>query len=133
MSIESRKPALYKGNAPRERSTCTIKTTNSPIFFATSCGWLLGAQNVLSELARSFVWERLICDGSKFLSKLCFCRFLRASVMSVYEKAAFSNVNHLFHDQDRSCINTIQPAIPVRYTIMGSAVWHGNAATIGWI
>ena len=27
--------------------------------------------------------------------------------MSVYEKAAFSNVNHLFHDQDRSCINTI--------------------------
>jgi len=31
MSIESRKPALYKGNAPRARSTCTITTTNSPI------------------------------------------------------------------------------------------------------
>jgi hypothetical protein len=75
MSIESRKPALYKGNAPRERSTCTIRTTNSPIFFATSCGWLLGAQNVLSELARSFVWERLICDGSNFYLNFVFVGF----------------------------------------------------------
>ena len=54
MSIESRKPALYKGNAPRERSTCTITATNSPIYcyimrVAVGC-----AENVLSELARSF-------------------------------------------------------------------------------
>jgi len=75
MSIESRKPALYKGNAPRERSTCTITATNSPIScyvmrVAVGC-----AERTPSELARSFVWERLICDGSNFYLNFVFVGF----------------------------------------------------------
>lgn len=73
MSIESRKPALYKGNAPRERSTCTITATNSPI----SCCIMRVAVGCAGRAlgAGAFVWERLICDGSNFYLNFVFVGF----------------------------------------------------------
>jgi hypothetical protein len=71
MSIESRKPALYKGNAPRERSTCIITTTNSPI----SCYIMRVAVGCAERILGAGAFVRLgetHLRWLQFLSKLCF-------------------------------------------------------------